>query len=83
MQTAISEAIRVHSDRCHGCLTCAYRCSLRVGGAFNPARANIRIDRVQGSYDYRHAFTDQCDGCEGEFLCVRWCPYGALTLERS
>jgi Fe-S-cluster-containing dehydrogenase component len=76
-------AISVKSDRCHGCLTCQLRCSLRACGAFNPSKANIRVDRVEGGYGYRHSFTDNCDGCKGDYLCVRWCPYGTLGLRRS
>lgn len=76
-------AIWVESHQCHGCLTCQLRCSLRVCGRFSPSEANIRVDRVEEGYGYRHSFTDECDGCGGDYLCVRWCPYGALKLERA
>ncbi len=76
-------AISVQSDRCHGCLTCQLRCSLRACGAFNPSKAHIRVNRVEGGYGYRQSFTDKCDGCGGDYLCVRGCPYGTLGLGRS
>ena len=76
-------AISVQSDRCQGCLTCQLRCSLRACGAFNPSKACIRVNRVEGGYGYRHSFTDKCDGCGGDYHCVRWCPYGTLGLGRS
>ena len=78
-----ASAISVKSERCHGCLTCQLRCSLRACGQFNPSKANIRVDRIEEGYRYRPSFTDQCDRCRGDYLCVRWCPYGALKLERS
>ena len=74
-------AIWVKSDRCHGCLTCQLRCSLRVTGNFNLSKARIRVTRLEEGYTYRHDFTDECDGCRGNYQCVRWCPYGALGLE--
>ena len=74
--------ISVKPDRCHGCLTCQLRCSLRTTGKFNPSKAHIRVTRIEGGYGYRHTFADECDGCEGEYLCVQWCPYGTLGLER-
>ena len=75
--------IVVDGSRCHGCLTCEYRCSLRAVGTFNPPKSRINVSRDERSYTYRHRFTDECDECGGEYLCVRWCPYGALQRERS
>ena len=75
--------ISVIPDRCHGCLTCQLRCSLRATGKFNPSKANIMVSRVAGGYEYRHTFTDECDGCEGEYLCVQWCPYGTPRLGKE
>ena len=77
------EAILVKSSQCHGCLTCQLTCSLRVSGRFNPSRARIRVDRSEDGYEYRHSFTDECDGCGGNYLCVHSCPYGTLILERT
>lgn len=77
------EAILVKPNECHGCLTCQLSCSLRVYGMFNPAKANIRVDRSEDGYEYRHSFTGACDGCGGDYLCVRSCPYGVLILERT
>ncbi len=73
--------ITVKADRCHGCLACQLRCSLRVTGKFNPSKANIMVTRLEGGYKYRHTFTDDCDLCGGDYLCVRWCPYGTLGLK--
>ena len=80
-EKVVNRAISVKADRCHGCLTCQLRCSLRATGNFNPSKARIKVTRLEGSYEYRHTFTDECDGCGGNYQCVRWCPYGALGLE--
>lgn len=75
-------AILVKPERCHYCLTCQLRCSLRATGKFNPSKAHIRVTRVEGKYEYQQNFTDECDSCGGKYLCVQWCPYGTLGLER-
>ena len=77
-----SQIILVNSAQCHGCLTCQLRCSLRACGAFNLSKASIKVNRVEGEYTYSHSFTEECDYCEGDYLCVRWCSYGALSLGR-
>jgi NAD-dependent dihydropyrimidine dehydrogenase PreA subunit len=76
-------SISVHPEKCHGCLCCELRCSLRSSGTFNPTKAHIRVMRFEGGYGFLHSFTDQCDGCQGDYLCVKWCPYGTLRLERG
>ncbi len=80
-EKAADRAILVKSENCHGCLTCQLHCSLRASGKFNPSIAFIRVDRTEDGFGYEHSFTDQCDGCEGDYLCVRWCPYETLQLE--
>lgn len=77
-----SRAILIKPDQCRGCLTCQLRCSLRAYGEFNPTNAKIIINRVKGEYGYLQSFIDECDGCGGDYLCVRWCPYGTLHLQR-
>lgn len=78
----VDRAISVKPDQCHGCLSCQLRCSLTAYGEFNPSKAHIRVNRIKGGYGYWQSFTDECDGCGGAYLCVQWCPYGALKLER-
>ena len=77
-----SQAIVVKPDQCRGCLTCQFVCSLRAYGEFNPSKAHIMINRVKDRYGYLQSFTDDCNGCGGDYLCVRWCPYETLQLER-
>ncbi|MFH1087718.1 MAG: FAD-dependent oxidoreductase, partial [Chloroflexota bacterium] len=89
-ESAITEArrclrcdlpIRVDTNRCLGCLTCAMYCSLRVSGVFNPLKAAVRVWRYgPGNHEYEMSvgFTRECVDCG---LCARYCPYGAITRE--
>lgn len=68
-------------SKCSGCMTCMLRCSLRVSGMFNLAKSRIQVRRLVGSAnEFEVAFTEECDVCG---ICVRYCPYGALTREKT
>lgn len=67
--------IEVNPGQCTQCHCCQLRCSLAFTGAFNPEKARIIIDPP-----YRIVFTDEClKGCS---LCVKYCPYGAISRRR-
>ena len=69
--------IIVDMKKCNGCMTCAMRCCLRVDKFFDPLRAQIKIQKVsRPETDYTVILTEGCDNCG---ICVRYCPYGALT----
>ena len=73
--------VSADASRCTGCLICELRCSLRFEKAFNPGRAAIIIRRQTHSpNEYTISFTDRCDSCG---ICVRYCPYGALTQKKK
>jgi len=69
--------IIVDMTKCNGCMTCAMRCCLRVDKFFDPLRAQLKIQKVnRPETHYTVTFTDKCDNCG---ICVRYCPYWALT----
>ena len=69
--------IIVDMTKCNGCMTCAMRCCLRLDKFFDPLKARIKIQKVgKPETDYTVIFTDECDDCG---ICVRYCPYWALT----
>ncbi|OHE27046.1 MAG: hypothetical protein A3J94_06510 [Syntrophus sp. RIFOXYC2_FULL_54_9] len=72
-------SIVVEEAKCRSCFICQLVCSLRFEGAFDTSKAAITLLPVKqsdGNIDIRIAFDDKCDGCG---LCVRYCPFGALT----
>jgi formate dehydrogenase (NADP+) beta subunit len=67
----------IDASQCCGCLICELRCSMRKGGEFNLGNANIQVRRqIDKETEYTVSLADECDNCG---LCVRYCPYGALT----
>lgn len=68
---------------CCGCLTCQLVCSLRFYQILSPAMSRIRIGKPAkqgGGYVTEVSFTDDCNECG---LCVRYCPYGALSRKKE
>ena len=73
------QQIAVDPAKCCGCLICEMRCSLLYHNSFNPGEAFIKVRRVgRKETEYEQTFTQDCQSCG---ICVRYCPYGALTRE--
>ena len=70
----------VDSDKCCGCYTCQFRCSLRLTKLSAPAETAIIIERAPNQVGSVISFTDQCDVCT---ICALFCPYGALERVRK
>jgi len=76
-----SRAVFADASRCAGCMTCMLRCSLKVDGTFNLSNARIRVSRlVNQANEFDITFSDKCNACG---TCVKYCPYGALTSQRT
>ncbi|MBA4423130.1 MAG: 4Fe-4S ferredoxin [Syntrophus sp. (in: bacteria)] len=75
--------IVAEATKCRSCFVCQLVCSLRFEGAFNTSKAAINllpVIKTDGEVEIRISFEDKCDGCG---LCVRYCPFGALTRGTS
>ncbi|MFH1002890.1 MAG: FAD-dependent oxidoreductase, partial [Chloroflexota bacterium] len=73
--------ITITPANCTGCRICEFRCSLSHGDGFNLSRARIKVRRLVGAEnEYDVAITEECDDCG---ICVRYCPYRALTRSRE
>ncbi|MGP3702256.1 MAG: 4Fe-4S binding protein [Candidatus Bathyarchaeota archaeon] len=65
--------IQVFPEKCTGCLRCQLICSFAYEGVFNPLKAKIVVNWVDGEI----SFKDECTNCGS---CVEYCGYGALKL---
>ncbi len=74
------ELFAIQSEHCAGCLSCQLRCSLAFHREFNPARARILVEPVDGIAGRGNTvtFTPECTACG---ICVRYCSYGALKFK--
>jgi len=69
------------TTRCAGCLTCMLRCSFRFEDMFKLSAARIKVKKlVNQPNEFGIIFTPECDGCG---ICVRYCPYEALTRRKE
>lgn len=67
---AASGSIISDPDRCIGCRQCAHTCREKRVGAIVDDPQTGRPSRL-------------CSLCDGDPKCVRYCPYGALSVESS
>lgn len=69
--------IKVHTERCTGCLRCQLACSDLYTKAFNPSKARIRV--VTWGADCSIRFEEDCNDCG---ICVDHCFFEALEKKR-
>lgn len=68
--------IAINPKQCTQCHSCQLRCSLAYTNSFNPEKARIIIDPPD-----KILFSEDCvRGCS---LCVRYCAYGAISVNKS
>jgi len=73
--------IEADPAKCAGCITCMLRCSIRSGNKFNLSASCIKVERLVGRpNEFDISFSEDCDAC---LICVRYCPYGALTASKE
>jgi len=66
--------VKINPNLCAECYTCQLVCSLTYAGLFNVSKARIVVEPGNMS------FTDDCiTDCS---LCIQYCPFGALSLEK-
>lgn len=68
------------ASKCAGCMTCMLRCSFRLDDVFNLAASRIQVSRLLNqTSEFGITFAEECDACG---ICVRYCPYDALTRQK-
>ena len=73
------------NDACYGCRLCELACSFHHRQAFSPDGSSIEIFRDNEQGKATLTIDTTCDMCDGEKepLCVTYCLYGALKVEKS
>jgi Fe-S-cluster-containing hydrogenase component 2 len=77
--------VRRKAERCYSCGQCRLVCSYHHTGRFWPEKSSILVYRKprEGKIVWKRDAT--CDRCMGETvpLCVKYCKYDALVLEKT
>jgi len=72
-------AIAVNERKCTGCNACLFICSFRHGSQFAPAKARLRVRRVEREGKATPLVCRQCE----DAACVEACPTAALTHDTA
>jgi Fe-S-cluster-containing hydrogenase component 2 len=70
------KALRIEPEKCTGCMRCELACSYMQTGAFQPAKAVIRVSSLEAHTSYAPYTCVQCD----EGWCMTACPVDAITI---
>ncbi len=71
-----NKSLTIEPKLCTGCQRCELACSFHHTGAFNPARARIRVFEFEhGAHNVPYTCT-QC----AEAWCARVCPVAAISV---
>jgi len=68
--------LKIHPEKCTGCLRCELACSYMQTGDYQPAKSVIRVSPFEGHTSYAPYTCTQCD----EAWCMTACPVGAITI---
>lgn len=89
-QTSIKEIwkkkkgeIILDETKCRGCNTCMLACSFHHASVFSKELSSIKVSWDYPTGKVNWTVNDSCDLCEGEkdFLCLKYCPYDALSFK--
>lgn len=72
------KSLLLDRDKCTGCRTCEFACSMNHYGVFNPDRSRIRIYRT-GCLELKEKHCIQC----AKPRCVSACPTGAIKQDET
>src|SRR3989442_11326460 len=73
------KVLRIHPEKCTGCLRCELACSNMQTGTFHPAKSIIRVSPCEGHTSYA---TSTCPQCAGGW-CMTACRVGAITINAA
>jgi Fe-S-cluster-containing hydrogenase component 2 len=70
------KALRIEPEKCTGCMRCELACSYMQTGAFQPAKAVIRVAALEAHTSYAPYTCVQC----AEGWCMTACPVDAIAI---
>jgi len=70
------KVLKVTPEKCTGCMRCELACSYMQAGAFQPAKAVIRVAPLEAHTSYAPYTCFQCE----EGWCMTACPVHAITI---
>lgn len=72
------------TEACYGCRACELACSYHHARVFSPEFSSIKVSKNNKTGDIAWLIDSTCDSCEGEEepLCVKFCFYGGISLEK-
>ena len=79
MLATTTHVLRIHPEKCTGCLRCELACSYMQTGTFQPAKSVIRVSPFEGHTSYAPYTCTQC----AEGWCMTACPVGAITINAA
>src|SRR5712691_552546 len=77
MLATATNVLRIHPEKCTGCLRCELACSYMQTGTFHPAKSVIRVSPFEGHTSYAPYTCTQC----AEGWCMTACPYGTMFYD--